>query len=89
MANVEVDVEQVVLHPVGVAEAKGHLDDLAFEHWRDVETIRDMVDDLPKAESLPLYRGLIVDVDHGAVRRGMGTIDFEEQGILPAEFAHR
>ncbi|MNT58693.1 hypothetical protein D3C72_1961500 [compost metagenome] len=81
MANVEVDVEQIVLHPIGIAETEGHLDDLALEHWRNVEAIRDMVDDLPKTESLPLYRGLIVDVDHGAVRRGMRTIDFQEQGV--------
>ncbi|MCY1294568.1 hypothetical protein D9M70_438690 [compost metagenome] len=89
MADVEVDVEQVVLDPVGVAEAEGHLDDLALEHRRHVEAFPDMSDDLAEAETLPLHRGLIVDVDHGAMRRGMGTIDFQEQGVLPAEFAHR
>ncbi|MNJ23465.1 hypothetical protein D3C77_178510 [compost metagenome] len=89
MANVEVDVEQVILHPVGVAQAEGHLDDLALEHRRDVQALADMLDDLPKAQVLPLDRGLVVDVDHGAVRRGMGTIDVQEQGVLPAQFAHR
>ncbi|MNO87993.1 hypothetical protein D3C76_794270 [compost metagenome] len=81
MANVEVDVEQVVFHPIGITETEGHLDDLALEHRRDVQALGNMLDDLPKAEALPLYRGLIVDVDHGAVRRGMRTIDFQEQGV--------
>ncbi|MCY1352705.1 hypothetical protein D9M69_390170 [compost metagenome] len=89
MADVEVEVEQVVLDPVRIAEAEGHLDDPALEHRRHVEAFRNMPDDLAEAEALTLHRGLVVDVDHGAMRRRMGTIDFQEHGVLPAEFAHR
>ncbi|MDT4856059.1 hypothetical protein FQZ97_904350 [compost metagenome] len=88
MADMEVDVEQIVLDPVWVSQAEWHLHDLPTERRRSIEPAFDMTYDIPETEALPLHGRLVVDVDHRAVRCRMRTIHVEEHGIEAIELAN-
>ncbi|MNM80050.1 hypothetical protein D3C81_920000 [compost metagenome] len=88
VANMEVDVEQVIVHHVRIAESERYLDDFPAKRRRNIEPAFDMPDDVAETEALPLHRRLVVDVEHRAMRCRMGTIHVEEHGVLAIQFSN-
>ena len=81
MADVKIDVETRITRPVRIG--KRRLDNLVAEHRRDVQSFREMADDLPKAQRAR-ETALVVDVDHRDMRRGVRTIHVKEECVLSA-----
>ncbi|MNF05195.1 hypothetical protein D3C80_2048730 [compost metagenome] len=63
----EIDVEQVVLNPVWIAESEWHLHDLASLYGRWLQATFDVADDFPETQALSAHSRLVVDVNHRAV----------------------
>jgi hypothetical protein len=88
VTDVELEVEVGVLHPVGMIETEGHLDDPLPKVRHPVQTALDVGEDLLERDLAPGGTGLVVDGQGGHVHGCAGCLQGEEGRVETGQLAH-
>ncbi len=88
VADVVLEVEVLVLHPVRIVEPERDAAKLLAEDRRAVQPALHEREEALELQPAGGRGRRVVDLDQADVRVGMGTFRGEEEGVVPAELAH-